>query len=189
MTAEHLLSLPADITCVWICICAAVIDVRSMRIPNRLTYSGVVLGLVLNFGIVCAYYGFAKGLTAGLVPSLIGCVLLFLVFGAMAAIGAMGMGDVKLMAAVGALLRWPWCLYALISVLIAGGVLSIGYAAARGQVRAVFSNIFSGKILYDRQPPSEPLQLHKIPYAAAILAGVTWAVLARYYYMMLPHIQ
>jgi prepilin peptidase CpaA len=182
MDPEQLLMLLADVVCVLMCVYATAVDIRSMRIPNRLTYSGVVLGLALNFGVVCAFHGFEKGVTAGLVPSLAGCVLLLLVFGAMSAIGAMGMGDVKLMAAVGAFLRWPLCLYALICVLIAGGVLSIGYAVARGQMRAVLTNISSGgKSLLGRREPATALQLHKIPYGAAILAGTAWAVLARYF--------
>lgn len=185
MTLEPFLLLPSDVACVLMCLCAAIVDLRSMRIPNRLTYSGVALGLALNFGVVGAFYGIEKGLTDGLVPSLVGCVLLLIVFGAMSAIGAMGMGDVKLMAAVGAFIRWPLCLYALICVLIAGGVLSIGYAVANGQMRAVCTNIIAGsKTLWGRREPVAALQLHKIPYGAAILAGTAWAVLARYFTML-----
>jgi hypothetical protein len=80
-------------------------------------------------------------------------------------------------------------------------VLSIGYAVTRGQFGAVFSNIYSGgrNLLDGRgftsragdKPPrygieehGPALQLHEIPYGAAILAGVTWAVLARYFPML-----
>jgi len=182
MTTEHLLMLLIDVVCVLMCLCAAIIDVRSTRIPNPLTYSGVLLGLALNFGLAWALRGFTAGLTAGLLPSLVGCILLLILFGLLAMLGPMGGGDVKLMAAVGAFLRFPLCLYAVAYVLIAGGVLSIGYALARGQLRSVISNIFTGgKTLLRPNAPSPALALHRIPYGTAILIGTAWAVLSRYF--------
>jgi prepilin peptidase CpaA len=182
MTTEHSLMLLVDLLCVLMCLCAAIIDIRSMRIPNVLTYSGAIVGLALNFGIVWTLRGLHEGITAGLFPSSVGCLLLLGCFIALAAIGPMGGGDVKLMAAVGAFLRWPLCLYAVAYVLIMGGVVSLAYALARGQLRHVLSNIFTGgKTLLHRGPSNAPLELHRIPYGTAILMGVTWAVLARYF--------
>jgi prepilin peptidase CpaA len=182
MGLETSLFFLADIACVLICLYATITDLRSMRIPNRLTYSGVALGLVVNFGITAFYHGLRNGLTGGLLPSLAGCLFLFAVFALLAAIGPMGMGDVKLMAAVGAFLGWPLSVYAVAYVLIAGGVLSVGYAVARGEMRGVLRNISArgSKLLGRKKPDTEALELHKIPYAAAILAGTVWALATRF---------
>jgi prepilin peptidase CpaA len=180
MALEHKLALIPELTCLAICLAAAVTDTRTMRIPNRLTYSGVMLGLVLGFALPCAAgQGALRALQAGLLPSFFGCLSLLVLFGAMSLMGVMGMGDTKLMAAVGALLKWPLCLRAALCVFIAGGVLSLVLAVARGKLRAVLVNLtLGGKALLGRREPARPIRLHRIPYALAILAGVVWALLA-----------
>jgi prepilin peptidase CpaA len=190
MALEQKLAFIPELICLAICLVAAVIDTRTMRIPNPLTYSGVVLGLVLGFALPCAAgQGALRALQVGLLPSLFGCVFLLALFGAISLMGVMGMGDAKLMAAVGALLKWPLCLRAALYVFIAGGVLSLVLAIARGRLRAVLGNLaLGGKALLGRREPGRPIQLHRIPYALAILAGVAWALLAsgRFALLALP---
>src|ERR1700686_1387531 len=77
---------------------AAVFDVAYRRIPNWLTVTGVLLGVALN-----AIIGPPE---AGLLFSLAGLAVGFGVYAALYALRAMGAGDVKLMAAVGALVGW-----------------------------------------------------------------------------------
>src|SRR5215472_15568341 len=82
-------------------IAAALYDVRYRRIPNWLTVLGVVLGFVINWLI-----GLPEG---GLLFAVEGLAVGFGVYLALYLIRAMGAGDVKLMAAVGALVgyqRW-----------------------------------------------------------------------------------
>src|ERR1039458_5278614 len=83
---------------------AAVFDVLYRRIPNWLTVSGVVLGIAMN-----TILGPEAG--AGLVFSLVGLLVAFGIYAALYALRAMGAGDVKLMAAIGALVgcitSWP----------------------------------------------------------------------------------
>ena len=64
-------------------------DLRSARIPNWLTYSGLLTALVLRF-VALGWSGFRSGITGLLVAG----VFFFLLF----VVGAMGGGDVKVMA-------------------------------------------------------------------------------------------
>ena len=74
---------------------AAVYDIRYRRIPNWLTIAGVLLGFAINFGI-----GPPEG---GVLFALEGFGLAFGLYMFLYLLRAMGAGDVKLMAAVGAL--------------------------------------------------------------------------------------
>src|ERR1017187_8474904 len=93
----NLFTLPppkVEVVLLVVLLAAAVFDVFYRRIPNWLTVGGVVLGIVTNalIGPPLAGVGFAM---AGLGVAFGIYVLLY-------AVRAMGAGDVKLMAAVGA---------------------------------------------------------------------------------------
>ena len=87
-------------------------DVRGQRIPNWLTYSGLLAALVVRAGL-----GGWTGLKGGLAGMLFAGGIFFLLF----FIGGMGGGDVKLMAAVGAWVGLAQVGSLLIMSAIAGG--------------------------------------------------------------------
>jgi len=97
-----------------IAVVGAVNDVRGARIPNWLTYSGLLSALVVRFSI----FGWA-GLRGGFAGLLLAGGIFYFLF----LLGGMGGGDVKLMAAVGA---WAGTKQA-ISIL--GGCVSAGAGA------------------------------------------------------------
>lgn len=110
---------------------AAIIDVRSQRIPNYLTMPGWGIGLM--------YHVLASG-KDGLIFSLAGlilgiCVLLFFYF-----LGGTGAGDVKLMGAIGALLGWEGVLKAFILSALLGGIYSLSAMAKAGILRKFMRN-------------------------------------------------
>jgi prepilin peptidase CpaA len=107
-------------------------DLRSARIPNRLTYTGLLLALALRFG-VSGWSGLKSG-TAGM---LVAGVFFFLLF----VIGAMGGGDVKLMASVGAWVGSEHVLSVLLAAALAGGFLALLYMLFRRGVRSTVSNV------------------------------------------------
>src|SRR2546430_1589063 len=78
-------------------IVAAIWDIRTRRIPNWLTFPGIVLGIALN-----SFLYQPVGPWFGLVLSLKGLGLAFIVYFVLYLLHAMGAGDVKLMAAIGA---------------------------------------------------------------------------------------
>src|SRR4051812_12918709 len=86
---------------------AAVFDARYRRIPNWLTLAGVLLGLALNtwlYGVFPTKQ--VQGTWGGLVFAAEGLGFAFAVYLFLYALRAMGAGDVKLMAAVGAMTGW-----------------------------------------------------------------------------------
>jgi prepilin peptidase CpaA len=110
---------------------AAVIDWRQRRIPNWVTFSIILSGLVQSVTGHAATTPLDSvlGLLAGT-----GLTVL------MYAIGALGGGDVKLLAGVGA---WfgPQAVLVLFCVeAIIGAILALAQAAAQGKVRALCHN-------------------------------------------------
>ena len=98
---------------------ATIIDIRSRRIPNALTASmtGVGLGLALSGLSGVSPAASLAGLVVGLMLMMPGHMM-----------GATGAGDVKLMAAVGAILGIQLVVTAFLFTAIAGGVLAVAVA-------------------------------------------------------------
>jgi len=113
---------------------AAVYDVRYRRIPNWLTLAGVLAGVALN--------GFLDQGRPGLfVSSLLGLAMAFGVYFVLYALRAMGAGDVKMMAAVGAIVGWrDWFGIFIITAMI-GGIMALILVAMRGRVKKTLWNV------------------------------------------------
>jgi prepilin peptidase CpaA len=151
---------------------AAVIDFRTRRIPNWLTFSSLFLGLALQF----AGSGM-HGLVAGLVGVVVGAGLFFIPF----ALGGMGPGDVKLMGAAGAFLGAEGALWAALFTGVSGGVLALAWALSHGQVSRVLARTGAlvGAAIDPRRraaqgglPTLERDGNWSIPYGVAIAFGV-----------------
>lgn len=106
---------------------AVIEDLRCRRIPNWLTATGVSGGLVCG-----AWHGWhSVGLAAA------GAVLGFLILLPFHWCGAMGGGDVKLMAAYGALLGPSGILLAAVFAAVFGGMGAAGALVWNRQSRAI----------------------------------------------------
>ncbi|MBK5291356.1 MAG: prepilin peptidase, partial [Acidobacteriia bacterium] len=152
---------------------AALFDLRSRRIPNWLTVSGAVLGLGLNWFL---------GETSGLVFGAKGLGFAMLVYLPLYMIRAMGAGDVKLMAAIGAILGpMNWLGVFVLSALL-GGPIALITAMSRGRLGQSFRNVLA--ILRDLAhftPPyrrTAELDIHNpgamtLPHGAIVALGVT----------------
>ena len=155
---------------------AAVVDVQQHRIPNWLTYPGIVLGLSLR-GFLLGWKGLASAVEGCLVAG--GIMLIFYI------VRAMGAGDVKLMGALGALIGPHHAVVVLVATGIFGGLLGICFAFYRGKIGATLKNL--GTVL--RFHASAGLQAHpdlnldnpaalRMPYGLAIALGMFYAFLA-----------
>ena len=119
-----------------------------------------------------AYYAGLGGIKDSLLGLFLGVVLLILPF----ALGGMGAGDVKLLAAVGALNGPSFVLYTFLYGAIAGGILAVFYALLRGQFSRVIANFktsFLGIALKVRAKGSPVMVTSglKFPYGIAFLIG------------------
>ena len=152
-------------------IVAAIWDIRTRRIPNWLTLSGVVLGVGLNTFLFE---------TAGLWFSLKGLGLALGVYFVLYLLHAMGAGDVKLMAAVGAVAGAANWFGILVLTSLAGAVAGLLLVAFKGRFRKTLGNI--GIILTSlgrgRAPYKETPELDvssdqgmRLPHGALIALG------------------
>jgi prepilin peptidase CpaA len=155
-------------------------DVRSRRIPNRLVLTGALAGLLLNAmlpagaGLLSATPG-----ALGFWPALGGLALGLALLLPMYALKALGAGDVKLMAMVGAFVGPQSVFFCLLASLLAGGVLALAVAAFHGTLRQVGSNSyhmalnsFMRAIAAQRPDIDAPVvSTGKLPYAIAIASG------------------
>ena len=109
---------------------STVIDLRTRRVPNRLTLTAALTGLVLAAG------GFSGvTLTSALLGMLVGLALMLPGH----VIGATGAGDVKLFAATGTLLGPSGTATAFVFTLLAGGALAVAAAVSRRRLAATLA--------------------------------------------------
>jgi prepilin peptidase CpaA len=161
---------------------AAVIDVRTMRIPNWLTVGGLAAGLVVSASL-------APRLMEGVGNSVAGALLGLGILLPLWLVRVLGGGDVKLMAAVGSFLGPLPTLHALAYVAIAGGAAAILIAAWQGALGRLLQNVYfivavvrtpAGASL--RQPLSSPIaSVGKLPYGLCICIGTAAYLIARQY--------
>lgn len=154
---------------------AAYSDTRYHRIPNGVTFGGAGAGLVLQ-----SYFGGLEALGSGFLGLAIGFAL-FLPFYSR---GAMGAGDVKLMAAVGAFLGFSATLLAAAFTMIVGGVMAVAILLRHGGLgplaRRYFTTlnytVVTGNLNHDG-PREGEAAARRFPYALAIGLGTLWAIL------------
>jgi prepilin peptidase CpaA len=110
----------------------AITDGRQGKILNIITFPAMLLGLVLNF---------AFGGTPALIWSLLGWAIGMGIQWIPFMLGLAKAGDVKLLAAVGALKGWAFCTFGFLYGTIAFAILILPWLARRGELGAVGQNI------------------------------------------------
>ena len=151
---------------------AAETDLRSRRIPNWLTLAGVVAGIVLNSFLNVDRFNWRT--------ALMGLGLAFAVYFPLYLLRGMGAGDVKLMAAVGALMgpsNW-FAIFILSNVL--GAIAAVVLLLSKGRLWGTLRNVgFMLNELVHFRPPylrKEELDLSSpkamtMPHGLAIAMG------------------
>ena len=116
-----------------VAIVAVAFDVRTRRIPNLLTFSAAILAV-----LVAMMSGGLSATVTAVFAWILGVALFFPFF----ALGGMGAGDVKLLAALAAWLGPIDAVYMAMFTAIAGGVIGLGVTMLRGYTRQALSNIW-----------------------------------------------
>ncbi len=146
-------------------------DLLSHRIPNRLTGALLCVGLALQF----AFGGWAAVGEATL-GALVGLAILLPLY----LLRATGAGDVKLLAASGALLGPYWAALAGLYTLMAGGILALAYilCGAAAAAIALTGKPWTLRIQVARER-AQQMRRERFPYALAIALGVLGAAVQR----------
>ncbi|MEP6570806.1 MAG: A24 family peptidase [Acidobacteriota bacterium] len=142
-------------------------DVRYRRIPNAFVLATLAAGIAIN--------GIFAGLP-GIAASVGGCALGFVLMFMLHVFGAMGAGDVKLFAAIGAVTGASLVLPTFIVVILTGGLLAIVSVVRAGILMPTMHRvlqIFVGMLPGWEMPKfAVPLdRKHTIPYGVAITMG------------------
>ena len=152
---------------------ATISDIRSRRIPNWLVFPFLMMGIIVSTATHC---------WSGLGHSLLGVLLAALLLGLLYWLGGMGMGDVKLCAAIGAWVGPSQLLLALVMMGIAGGVMALIWAVCGGFLKESLSG--AGDLILGigkrGLKPHVTLVLsnpaaRKMPYAPAIAIGTIFS--------------
>lgn len=156
---------------------ASFTDLRSRRIPNWLVLPFMVAGIAVS-GWLHGWHGIGQ--------SVGGLALAAAVLGAFFWMGGMGMGDVKLYAAIGAWIGPSQLMLAMVITAMAGGVMALGWAVCGGFLGDLLRG--SGDLMFGLRKrglrPHPELVLanplaRKMPYAPAIAIGTLISFFSR----------
>ncbi|HEY0589854.1 MAG TPA: prepilin peptidase [Pseudoduganella sp.] len=190
MSADSRLLLPAVLLA---CLLAAAVacDVRSRRIPNTLVLLGMLAGLALQATVTPGAGLFSEPFGAlGLLQGGAGMALGLLLLLPMYALGALGAGDVKLLAMIGTFLGPLDIVGAGLASVLAGGVLALLVSLFQGSLRKVGANVkvmVLGSVLRgiaggSARIDAPPAATGQLPYAVAIASGTAgYLLLTRYF--------
>lgn len=162
---------PLSAVLVLVLILAVWFDLREQRIPNWITGCGLAGALVMR-GVIGA-----DALWVGLLGGALGLFLGLLLFSA----GAMGAGDGKLLATVGAILGLESFLWCLPLVGAFGGLLALAVTIRKGTVVTTlrrFRELLFYFVSFGRIGISHTLSTPgavTVPYGVAVAAGAAMA--------------
>lgn len=142
-------------------------DVYYRRIPNWAVMGALVSGLVIQT---------SQGGLKGLILAVAGCVFAFALMFVIYLFGGMGAGDVKLFAAIGALIGAGLVLPTFVAVVITGGVLALVMTLWKGTTRETIYRVWA---MFARWLPGgwvwrgteKAAARHTVPYGVAITLG------------------
>lgn len=171
MFSRPFLSEAGEIQLLMLTIAAAIFDIRSRRIPNWLVAAGIAAGLWEN-----AWSAGWTGLGTGAAGFGTGLLLYFPLY----LLRARGAGDVKLLAAVGAIAGPGNCLWIFLSTALFGGLIALSIVMLGRRAAKTFFNVawIASDLMRMRAPHLSSGELDvntakgvRLPHGAAIAAG------------------
>ena len=190
---KHMLKYLNNLILIILLITAASFDVKKNKIPNFITFPLIIVGLILN--IIMNGFG---GLTFSLTGFAFGLAIFFIPF----ALGLMGAGDVKLMAAIGALMGFKFTVLSTLYTAAAGLIVVFGYLIYKNKIFSYFRKYFVAIIrtilinikfkdnstlgnklkryAYYSAAPNETNEKLYVPYGLAIALGTLFVLWGNY---------
>jgi len=165
---------PAILTVVLVA--AAIADLRTGKVHNRLTYPAIAVGLIGH--TLCGLLA-DNEVSMGLYGSLAGLAVGFLPMLGVWMAGGIGGGDVKLMAAVGALSGWRFAVMALFYGLIVAAVMAFVVMIRRRIVGRTLGRILRFcLLLFTPTRPADPAtpESPTVPFGFALCIGSALAL-------------
>lgn len=160
---------------------AAAYDLRFRRIPNWLSSSGIILG----FGLNTLFFG-----RQGLMAAALGFLCALVVYVPLYLVRGMGAGDVKLMAAVGAMAGPHNWVEIFLATAILGGIVSLIVITLKKRFHRTLLNlaVIVAELLRFRVPSASEEHLDvrnekalRLPHGAVIAGGcITFILLLAY---------
>src|SRR5215510_12580191 len=162
MTPQNIIVVLLTAVCVYT-------DLRHGKIYNKLTYPAVVLGIALSFlQSNPDPYQSAAGLTGAL-----------LLYGLLRKLSGMGAGDVKLMAAVGAIKGLQFVIFSSLYIFGFGCLAGLVVLAWKGRLIPGFKWValtVASVLVPRRERPVLNAEMTTMPFAPAIFLGVVYVV-------------
>ncbi|WP_316571643.1 A24 family peptidase [Neobacillus sp. YIM B06451] len=157
----------ANILLLILLVICLITDIKSRKILNIVTLPAILFGF-LFYLLTNGYEGFlfsGKGF-------LVGLGVLFIPF----AMGGIGAGDVKLLAAIGAMKGAFFVFYAFLYAAIVGGLIALFILIKRKDVKGFFMRIVNSIFLLSVSKSQDSIQMSKKDLAPSFPYGVAMAV-------------
>ena len=162
---------------VFLAVCAYT-DGTKGKILNAVTFPAMLLGFILNFvfggttALIWSLLGWAVGMGIQWIPFMLGLAKA---------------GDVKLLAAVGALKGWAFCTFGFLYGAVAFALLILPWLARRGELGAVGNNIknyFHLAAMTQSAPDAPTPVVHKrfVPWGVGLALGFFIALLLEQFF-------
>lgn len=146
-------------------------DIAKNKVYNWATLPAILVGLGLGLGANALGVPVRLSVMSSLIGAGIGGGIFFIFF----LLRAIGAGDVKLMAAVGALMGWKFTLTALWLIALVGAVMALGALILRKRLAAGLKSSARMLFTFRRSKAAESEPALTVPYGAAIAIGGMWA--------------
>jgi prepilin peptidase CpaA len=153
---------------------AAIFDIRFRRIPNWLVLAGIIAGVTWNISSSSSGW-------SGLGRAAAGLGLGFILYFPLYLLRARGAGDVKLLAAAGAIAGPQNCIWIFLLTAVLGGLIALVVLLFHGRLHKTLFNVawIMRDLMHFRAPyrSSEELDVTttkglRLPHAAMIAVGV-----------------
>ncbi|MBI1373301.1 MAG: hypothetical protein GC159_11275 [Phycisphaera sp.] len=155
-------------------IASAIIDIRTRKVPNALTVTAALLGILWATlsGALDASQA-AHSAWDGLQLSTFGLVAGLIPFAAMFALGLVGGGDVKVMAAAGALsASWELVVATTFYGVLINALFAIFVMIRKGLVKQTFARLFGAVLMLSAKvKPDLDTNTEKIPFTFGFCVG------------------